>query len=76
VPSIDQQQLERPLQQVVVGSKRGAVRTSRSARFLAPPSEPDVRIAPHPALPVSMPVGYPVAGSAVVAHGDGIAVPR
>ncbi|MHB1625934.1 MAG: Druantia anti-phage system protein DruA [Candidatus Dormibacteria bacterium] len=38
-----------------VGSSQGAVRTLRSARFPGPPSEPDARLTPHPALHEAIP---------------------
>ena len=73
---IDQPQLvEKLLQPVVVGSDQGAVPAFRPVRFPGPPSEPDVRLSPHPALHVSMPVGY-AADCVRVAHGEGMAVPR
>lgn len=50
----------------VVGSGRGAVPTSRPARLLGPPAEPDVRVPPHPALHKLMSSGYAIAP---VAHG-------
>jgi len=42
----------------VVGSERGAVLASQPARFIAPSSEPDVRLTTHPALHVFMPLGF------------------
>ncbi len=57
VLSITEPQLfEEALQGVVVGSSQGAVPTFRPVRFPDPPSEPDVRLSPHRALHVSMPM--------------------
>jgi hypothetical protein len=43
---------------VVVGSAWGAVSGLLRVRFPRPPSEPDVRLSPHPALHEVMPVGW------------------
>src|SRR6266542_4462441 len=51
VPGVDQQHGERALQHVPVGSERDAVRAFQPARFLAPPSEPDVRVSPASGSP-------------------------
>jgi hypothetical protein len=39
----------------LVGSGRGALPNSRPVGFPGPPSEPDVRLPPHPALHILMP---------------------
>ena len=49
----------------VVGSSRGAVSAFRPVRFPGPPSEPDVRLSPHPALHQARRNGARAAGSAV-----------
>ena len=41
----------------VVGSAWGAVSGLLRVRFPRPPSEPDVRLSPHPALHEVMPMG-------------------
>jgi hypothetical protein len=71
---VRQQQLEAILEQVVVGSGRGAVQAFQPARFLAPPSEPDVRVGPVSGSP-RISFGYVVA-LAIVTHGEGIVAPR
>jgi len=52
------QLVEQPFEAVVVGSDQGAVSAFQPVRFPGPPSEPDVRLSPHPALHVSVPAGY------------------
>ena len=72
--SIDQDQREAILEQIPVGSERGAVQAFQPARFLAPPSEPDVRVSPVSGSP-RISVGY-VMTLVIVTHGEGIAAPR
>jgi hypothetical protein len=74
VLGVSQNQREALLQQVVVGSERGAVQAFQPARFLAPPSEPDVRVGPVSGSPRTS-VGY-VMTLIIVTHGEGIAAPR
>jgi len=71
---IDEQQREAFFEQIPVGSGRGAVRVFRPACFLAPPSEPDVRVGPVSGSP-RISVGY-VMTLVIVTHGAGIAAPR
>lgn len=74
VRRVHQQQLERGLlEDVPIGSDQGAVPVFRPVRFPGPPTEPDVRLATHPALHQVMPPGY--AADTVVAHGVGM-LPR
>jgi hypothetical protein len=58
-----------------VGSNQSALPTFPLVGFSGPPSEPDVRLPPHPALPEPMPSRYD-AFSSILAHGEGIAAPR
>ena len=62
------------LQNIEVGSERGAVWVFRTTRFLAPPSEPDVRVGPVSGSPRTS-VGY-VMTLVTVTHGEAIAAPR
>ena len=53
---------------VGVGSDRSALFASRRVGFCGPPSEPDMRLSPYPALPVFGPMS---GGSCATAHGCG-----
>lgn len=57
-----------------IGSDQGAVPVFRLVRFPGPPTEPDVRLATHPALHQVIPLGY--ATDTVVSHGVGMLLPR
>jgi hypothetical protein len=68
----------------VVGSDRGAVAASRPLRLPGPPSEPDVRVATHPALhgltplrtPSILPFAQPLVEPARVSRGEvGVDIP-
>ena len=64
--------------QIGVGSDRSALPASRRVGFYGPPSEPDVRLSPHPALRVFLPLGRGSCRSACPWCGDSsspIAVP-
>jgi hypothetical protein len=50
VAGVAQPQRETMLEGVVIGSDQGAVSVFRLVRFPGPPTEPDVRLSPHPAL--------------------------
>ena len=76
MPGVTKPQLgNQSLKRVIVGSNRSALSAFQLVGFSGPPSEPDLRLAPHPALHVSMPVGY-TAFRVCVTHGEGIAAPR
>src|SRR6266536_242084 len=70
---VDEQAVELVLQDRPVGSGRGAVSAFRPARFLGPPSEPDVRVSTHPALHEPMPSSH-AGDPAVVAVDQGVAM--
>jgi hypothetical protein len=57
-----------------VGSTCGAVPAFRLVRFRRPPSEPDVRVSPHPALHEFG--RYAVASVVAAVHGFGMLYPR
>jgi hypothetical protein len=75
-PPLGEQFLYVPVGQAVVGSDQGAVSAFRLARFPGPPTEPDVRLSPHPALHCLLPSTYAAVPVVVVAHGVGITAPR
>ena len=74
---VDQQQLERlsVVEDMPIGSDQGAVPVFRLVRFPGPPTEPDVRLATHPALHQSHAKGY-AADTVVVVHGVAMLLPR
>jgi hypothetical protein len=77
VARVDEQTVEVVFQDRPVGSGRGAVLAFPPARFLGPPSEPDVRVSTHPALHEPMPSNHAVAPVVVaVCQGVGMLVPR